>query len=432
MHWCQFYANLNSTDADAAAVVLPKTMSTKPMYAAEPPDGEIRVTVNPPFRGQGIVPVAIVTTIAALLILSLRMFTRIYVIRRGLGWDDYLVTISMAGSISFMCLSIHIVKLGAGLHVWDVLYDNFIAYLAANLGITISYSSCVSFAKLSILALYLRLSPERIFRRAVYTLLIITSLHTTSYILMSIFLCRPVSAQWDLSITGKCVDKFSLMMTLSVANILIDMTILLLPVGVVVPLQMPKMQKASLLVLFATGGFVCGIAIYRTYILPGLLRSSDWTWDCAGQNIWGTVECNLGIVCACVPALKPFFVRYLPTIFLSQASSLEPSQTMQAYSTTVSKNRKRRGEADSGQAYELSSRDEAEDNSDEAKLWSRSRTTISPVPLTRTGEMDEQGTPWCPQTASTECAAVKSDNSLPKTGDGTINVKRETSVSYDS
>lgn len=105
---------------------------------------------------------------------------------------------------------------------------------------------------------------------------------------------------------------------------------------------------------------------------------------------------------------------------------------MQAYSTTVSKNRKRRGEADSGQAYELSSRDEAEDNSDQAKLWSRSRTTISPVPLNRTGEMDEQGTPWCPQTASTECAAVKSDNSLPKTGDGTINVKRETSVSYDS
>lgn len=63
-------------------------MSTTPIYAAEPPDGEIRVTANPPFRGQGIVPVAIVATIVALLFLSLRLFTRIYVIRRGLGWDD--------------------------------------------------------------------------------------------------------------------------------------------------------------------------------------------------------------------------------------------------------------------------------------------------------------------------------------------------------
>lgn len=102
--------------------------------------------------------------------------------------------------------------------------------------------------------MYLRLSPDRVFRRAVYLVLIIASLYTTIYIFMSIFLCRPVSAQWDLSLRGKCVDKVSLMMTLSIANILIDVAILLLPVGVVAPLQMPRTQKASLLVLFATGG----------------------------------------------------------------------------------------------------------------------------------------------------------------------------------
>lgn len=85
-------------------------------------------------------------------------------------------------------------------------------------------------------------------------LLAITSLYTTAYILMSIFLCRPVSAQWDLAITGKCVDKLSLMMTLSIVNIVIDIAILLLPVGVVVPLQMPRIQKALLLFLFAMGG----------------------------------------------------------------------------------------------------------------------------------------------------------------------------------
>lgn len=102
--------------------------------------------------------------------------------------------------------------------------------------------------------MYLRLSPDRVFRRTVYTVLTITSLYTTVYIFMSIFLCRPVSAQWDLSVQGQCVDKVSLMMTLSIANILIDVAVLLLPIGVIAPLQMPRMQKASLLVLFATGG----------------------------------------------------------------------------------------------------------------------------------------------------------------------------------
>lgn len=33
-------------------------------------------------------PVAVVTTIVVLLVLSLRLFTRTHVIRRGLGWDD--------------------------------------------------------------------------------------------------------------------------------------------------------------------------------------------------------------------------------------------------------------------------------------------------------------------------------------------------------
>lgn len=174
---------------------------------------------------------------------------------------------------------------------------------------------------------------------------------------------------------------------------------------------------------------VCGIAVYRTYILPGLLRSCDWTWDCAGQNIWGTVECNLGIVCACVPALKPFFMRYLPAVFASQSSSRQPSQSVQAYSTTVSKNRRRRDEVEAGQAYELSSREETEDNGEEARLWSKSNATVI-APLNDPGETVEVATPWCRQTGSTECAAVKADELLPRTGDGIIQVRRETSVLY--
>lgn len=63
-------------------------MSATPVYAAEPPDGQTRTTDNPPFNGGGIIPVAVVTTLVALLVLGLRLFTRSYVIRRGLGWDD--------------------------------------------------------------------------------------------------------------------------------------------------------------------------------------------------------------------------------------------------------------------------------------------------------------------------------------------------------
>ena len=124
-------------------------------------------------------------------------------------------------------------------------------------------------------------------------------------------------------------------------------------------------------------------------------------------------------------------MRYLPAVFASQVSSRQASQSIQAYSTTVSKNRRRRDEVEAGQAFELNSREETEDNGEEAKLWSRSRSKIAPSP-NGNRETAEEATPWCRQTGSTECAAVKTNDMLPRTGDGIIKVKQETSVSYGS
>lgn len=123
------------------------------------------------------------------------------------------------------------------------------------MGITMTYSTCVSFAKLSILVFYLRLSPEKKFRKGVYFLIGLTISYTVTYIIVILLVCRPVEANWDLSITdAKCFSRMAPMMTLSVANIVIDFAILAIPVHVVIPLQMPKRQKLSLVFLFATGG----------------------------------------------------------------------------------------------------------------------------------------------------------------------------------
>ncbi|KAJ4408410.1 hypothetical protein N0V82_009709 [Gnomoniopsis sp. IMI 355080] len=41
---------------------------------------------------------------------------------------------------------------------------------------------------------------------------------------------------------------------------------------------MPRRQKVSVVLVFATGGFVIASAIYRTVILPTLLTDIDYTW----------------------------------------------------------------------------------------------------------------------------------------------------------
>lgn len=59
---------------------------------------------------------------------------------------------------------------------------------------------------------------------------------------------------WDINAKGTCFGKMIPMMTLSAANIVIDIIILLIPVKVVWSLQMARRQKVSLVFLFATGG----------------------------------------------------------------------------------------------------------------------------------------------------------------------------------
>lgn len=89
----------------------------------------------------------------------------------------------------------------------------------------------------------------------VWSLIALVSVYSVAYFFLSIFGCSPVEASWDLSIVEPtCVDKLTLYMVLSIANIVMDFCTLALPVPVVLSLQMATRQKISLLLLFATGG----------------------------------------------------------------------------------------------------------------------------------------------------------------------------------
>lgn len=104
------------------------------------------------------------------------------------------------------------------------------------------------------LCLLLRLSPEGTFRYIVIAVMLIILGYTIAYELVSIFSCTPIRAAWDIAITdARCVDKNAVYMALGVANILMDVVILFLPLRVVAPLQMPLRQKTCLIALFTTG-----------------------------------------------------------------------------------------------------------------------------------------------------------------------------------
>ena len=119
---------------------------------------------------------------------------------------------------------------------------------------TILYCPTLMFAKLAILLTYLRISPQRNFRIAVYITMGIVLSYSMSIMLVLIFGCRPIAKAWDLTITdGKCVNKNAVYLSINLFNIATDFIILFLPAPMIKKLQMPFRQKLLIAAMFSVG-----------------------------------------------------------------------------------------------------------------------------------------------------------------------------------
>lgn len=192
------------------------------------------------------------------------------------------------------------------------------------------------------------------------------------------------------------------------------------------------------------------MATKRTVHLPKLLASPDYTWEAVEAFIWGYLELNAGMICASVPALKPFFMRYLPSFITSRlgsskrgGSSLNKSSKSRL-NTVVAQNMERRRRQD--ESYELSSTDGKRDGveDDETKLWSgyqknvkaalggHARETSRQVDDNSNSSVDTLGEMTGPRRGD-RTVVVSAESSAPGgCGEGSngIMVRRETTVQH--
>lgn len=113
------------------------------------------------------------------------------------------------------------------------------------------------------------------------------------------------------------------------------------------------------------------------------MSSPNYTRDAVEQFYWCFAEVNLGIICAAAPALKPFVMRYVPSLLRSGLSSSgrgtkSRSEVLREHKASAVDERKRR--VMQAESYELRSRDDLAErigesaprestSGDEAKLW---------------------------------------------------------------
>ncbi|ENH67771.1 hypothetical protein FOC1_g10001242 [Fusarium oxysporum f. sp. cubense race 1] len=187
--------------------------------------------------------------------------------------------------------------------------DRATRYIAAPI-----YMLCNGFTKLSLLTYYLRISPQRFFRIAVWISIGVVSVYTIVITLMMFLVCTPPRKAFNFKVDGKCMDAAILYMATAVSNIVTDVILFILPIPTIYNLHMPRIQKAGVIVVFGIASMTVVSSVIRLVYLPVVLASTDPSWDAAPANIWTFIEGNLFVICGSTPTLRQFFKLFMPQL----------------------------------------------------------------------------------------------------------------------
>ncbi|KAF2494858.1 hypothetical protein BU16DRAFT_49782 [Lophium mytilinum] len=282
--------------------------------ATTPPQGVTAEFEHPDSIAYQVIALSLPFTCTATVVVLLRMYTRIMIVRSP-GLDDLTIVIGLLISWIFCALGIANIPYGYGIHLWDLYIPKIKPFLIIDLLGQDFYFVGTCFVKVSILLFYLRLNPDKTFRRVAFAIMSFDVVYSFVSIIVATFGCTPIAGGWDLLIKSKCVNKKAYYYVAAACNIVTDFATLGLPVRMCLRLNVSRRQRWLLLGLFGVGSFACIISIVRLVTMLPSLHSIDFTRYKVQVAGWAEVEINTGIICACLPTLKPLLNTVFPTHF---------------------------------------------------------------------------------------------------------------------
>ncbi|POS70078.1 integral membrane protein [Diaporthe helianthi] len=171
-----------------------------------------------------------------------------------------------------------------------------------------------SLVKFSLLDFYVKVfSTSKTFRHVCWGMMAVVGAYWFSTFVRMFFLCTPFAALWDPSLLqtvpdARCLNLTAVYLSVSVINLLIDVTLFLLPMPLLWGLHMPQRKKLMLMGIFGLGLLVCVITGLRIESVLHL-DLADVSYTVTGDGIWSTMEPCLGIINACLPLYQPLGQR---------------------------------------------------------------------------------------------------------------------------
>jgi hypothetical protein len=253
----------------------------------------------------------------SLILLGMRLAARACGVPAMLGWDDAIITSAWAFAMPITVFSGYMGKFGLGQDIWMVPFGHVTNLLRLFYLCQLFYICCVTLTKVALLLFFLRVFPQRWFKRFCWVMIGIVVAFGVSYIIVVLVQCRPISFNWnswDGEHTGQCVNLNLGTHINAALNMVMDIVILLMPMPLLVKLHITYSwkQKANILVMFSVGSLVTVVSALRLRTLVVFGKTTNPTWDLASVGLWSIIEIYTGIICACLPATRSFLVHVLP------------------------------------------------------------------------------------------------------------------------
>lgn len=286
-----------------------------------------------PTRGPVVLGVSATTLALCSLFVGLRLISRLAIMHK-IGWDDYAMIAAwlLAFGASFsICYG---TTKGLGRRQENIPAEWLTSMKQSAYVFSVLYNPALIATKTSILLFYLTLSKtHKVFRWATLATLIVVNVGGLALTILNIFQCRPVAAAWASPVpdSAHCTDIVTIYLSSAPLNIITDLAILFLPMPILTSIRLPKKQKVVLVITFGFGIFVAVVDVIRIAYLQEAQRDTlqavemqrsdtgnqqrnagNFAWYASLSFMWSAVEINLGIMCGCVPALKPLVRRFLP------------------------------------------------------------------------------------------------------------------------
>ncbi|CAG8971536.1 hypothetical protein HYALB_00005432 [Hymenoscyphus albidus] len=218
-----------------------------------------------------------------------------------------------------------IVRHGLGKDIWSIPFESITAILYIYYFDEVLYLGSLMMIRLSMLCLYLRMFPQRGFKRIIYAIIAINIIYSIAFIVASVFQCIPVQAawtRWDGTVPAKCINANAVGWSSAFINIVLHAIIIILPLPMLMRLLMSWEQNIQTLIMFGLGSLVIIVSILRLTMLVKFANTQNITWDYVPVGYWSTIEVHVSVICACLPALPSLFHRKAPVT--PRQNSLQP------------------------------------------------------------------------------------------------------------